>query len=158
MQPSQQTNLRAFPLPQKALFPICRIHSHPQLQATVNPPSIFLICLFWTLKWNQTICGVFCIWLLFAFWGSSMGSKCQYPLSSLLLTRSLLSGYHTLSLQSLVDRHLGYFHSLLWPFVPSVSCLLICLILASWAARHLPAHLPDTRQLSLATHACSSAW
>ena len=34
---------------------------------------------------------------------------------------------------------------------------LICLILASWAARHLPAHLPDTRQLSRATPACSSS-
>lgn len=52
MQPSQQTNLRTFPLPQKALFPICRIHSHPQLQATVNPPSIFLICLLWTFHRN----------------------------------------------------------------------------------------------------------
>ena len=30
-------------------------------------------------------------------------------------------------------------------------------ILASEAARHLPAHLPDTRQLSRATPACSSA-
>ena len=37
-------------------------------------------------------------------------------------------------------------------------CLLICLILASWAAQHLPAHLPDTRQPSLATPACSSDW
>ena len=37
-------------------------------------------------------------------------------------------------------------------------CLLICLILASGAARHLPAHLPDTRQVSRATPACSSAW
>ena len=34
---------------------------------------------------------------------------------------------------------------------------LICLILASGAARHLPAHLPDTRQLSRATPARSSA-
>ena len=31
------------------------------------------------------------------------------------------------------------------------------LILASGAARHLPAHLPDTRQRSRATPACSSA-
>ena len=31
------------------------------------------------------------------------------------------------------------------------------MILASGAARHLPAHLPDTRQLSRATPACSSA-
>ena len=36
-------------------------------------------------------------------------------------------------------------------------CLLICLILASLAARPLPAHLPDTRQRSRATPACSSA-
>ena len=34
---------------------------------------------------------------------------------------------------------------------------LICLILASGAARHLPAHLPDTRQRSRATPAWSSA-
>ena len=34
---------------------------------------------------------------------------------------------------------------------------LICLILGSGAARHLPAHLPDTRQLSRGTPACSSA-
>ena len=33
----------------------------------------------------------------------------------------------------------------------------IFLILASRAARHLPAHLPDTRQLSRATRARSSA-
>ena len=33
----------------------------------------------------------------------------------------------------------------------------ICLILASGAARHLPAHLPATRQRSRATPACSSA-
>ena len=36
-------------------------------------------------------------------------------------------------------------------------CLLICLILASGAPRHLLAHLPDTRQMSRATPACSSA-
>ena len=32
------------------------------------------------------------------------------------------------------------------------------MILASWAARHLPAHQPDTRQLSRGTPARSSAW
>ena len=37
------------------------------------------------------------------------------------------------------------------------ACPLIRLILASGAARHLPAHLPDTRQLSRATPARSSA-
>ena len=31
------------------------------------------------------------------------------------------------------------------------------LIIASWSARYLPAHLPDTRQLSRATPARSSA-
>ena len=36
-------------------------------------------------------------------------------------------------------------------------CLLICLILAYGAARHLPPHQPDTRQLSRATPARSSA-
>ena len=35
--------------------------------------------------------------------------------------------------------------------------LLICLILASGATRHLPAHLPVTRQVSGTTPACSSA-
>ena len=40
---------------------------------------------------------------------------------------------------------------------PPDTCLLICLILASGAARHLPAHLPDTRQLSRVPPACSSA-
>ena len=44
------------------------------------------------------------------------------------------------------------------PAEPRDTCPLICLILASWAARHLPAHLPDTRQLSLATPARSSDW
>ena len=38
-----------------------------------------------------------------------------------------------------------------------ITLVLICLILASRAARHLPAHLPDTRQLSRATPARSSA-
>ena len=38
-----------------------------------------------------------------------------------------------------------------------LACLLICLILASGAARHLPAHLPDTLELSRSTPACSSA-
>ena len=37
------------------------------------------------------------------------------------------------------------------------TCLLICLILANGAARLQPAHLPDTRQLSRATTAGSSA-
>ena len=36
-------------------------------------------------------------------------------------------------------------------------CPLICLILASGAARHLPAHLLDTRQRRRGTTACSSA-
>ena len=40
---------------------------------------------------------------------------------------------------------------------PRDTCPLIRLILASGAARHLLAHLPDTRQLSPATPACSSA-
>ena len=31
-------------------------------------------------------------------------------------------------------------------------------LLASWAARHVLAHLPDTRHLSPTTPACSSAW
>ena len=44
------------------------------------------------------------------------------------------------------------------PAEPRDTCLLICLILAIWAARHLPAHLPDTRKLSRATPYCSSAW
>ena len=44
------------------------------------------------------------------------------------------------------------------PAEPRDTCPLICLILASWAARHLPAYLPDTRQLSRATPALSSAW
>ena len=43
------------------------------------------------------------------------------------------------------------------PAEPRDPCLLICPILASGAARHLPAHLPDTRQRSRATPACSSA-
>ena len=34
---------------------------------------------------------------------------------------------------------------------PRDTCLLICLIVASGAARHLPAHLPDTRQRGRAT-------
>ena len=38
------------------------------------------------------------------------------------------------------------------------TCLFICLILATGAAWHLPAYLPDTRQLSRATPARSSAW
>ena len=33
----------------------------------------------------------------------------------------------------------------------------ICFIICSQPSRHLPAHLPDTRQLSYATPACSSA-
>ena len=37
------------------------------------------------------------------------------------------------------------------------TCPLISLILANGAARHLPAHLPDTRQVSRATPARSSA-
>ena len=41
---------------------------------------------------------------------------------------------------------------------PRNTCPLICLILASGAARPLPAHLPDTRQRSRATPAWSSAW
>ena len=40
---------------------------------------------------------------------------------------------------------------------PRDTCPFICLILASGAARHLPAHLPDTRQVSRATPARSSA-
>ena len=43
------------------------------------------------------------------------------------------------------------------PAEPRDPCLHFCLILASGAARHLPAHLHDTRQLSRATPACSSA-
>ena len=43
------------------------------------------------------------------------------------------------------------------PAEPRDTCPLICLILASRAARHLPAHLPDTRQLRRATPAGSSA-
>ena len=41
---------------------------------------------------------------------------------------------------------------------PRDTCLLFCPILASGAPRHLPTHLPDTRQLSRAIPACSSAW
>ena len=41
------------------------------------------------------------------------------------------------------------------PGEPRDTCLLICLILASGAARHLPAHLPDTGQVSCATPAFS---
>ena len=44
------------------------------------------------------------------------------------------------------------------PAEPRHTCRVICLILASRAARHLPAHLPDTRQRSRATSARSSAW
>ena len=40
---------------------------------------------------------------------------------------------------------------------PRDTCLLICLILASGATGQLPAHVPDTRQLSPATPARSSA-
>ena len=40
---------------------------------------------------------------------------------------------------------------------PRDTCPLICLILASYSARYLPTHLPDTRQLSRATPARSSA-
>ena len=40
---------------------------------------------------------------------------------------------------------------------PNLVSMLICLILASRAARHLPAHLADTRQWSRATPARSSA-
>ena len=43
------------------------------------------------------------------------------------------------------------------PVEPRDTCLLICLILATGAARHLPAPLPDTRQRSHAAPACSSA-
>ena len=43
------------------------------------------------------------------------------------------------------------------PVEPRDTCLIICLILASGAAGQLPAHLPDTRQLSPATPARSSA-
>ena len=43
------------------------------------------------------------------------------------------------------------------PAEPRDTCPLICLILASSAARHLPAHQPDTRQISRATPARSSA-
>ena len=53
------------------------------------------------------------------------------------------------------------FHFLIcWyaPTEPRDTCTLICLILASGAARHLPAHLPDTRQRIRVTPACSSAW
>ena len=44
------------------------------------------------------------------------------------------------------------------PAEPLDTCLIICLILASWAPRHLPAHQPDTRERSPATPARSSAW
>ena len=37
------------------------------------------------------------------------------------------------------------------PAEPRDTCLLICLVLARGAARHLPAHLPGTRQRSRAT-------
>ena len=44
------------------------------------------------------------------------------------------------------------------PAKPGDTCLLIYLLLASWALRNLPAHLPDNRQLSRATPASSSVW
>ena len=52
----------------------------------------------------------------------------------------------------------GYFFVLIAAFASIIfRILLICLILASRAPRHLPAHLPDTRQQSPATPARSSA-
>ena len=44
------------------------------------------------------------------------------------------------------------------PAEPRDNCRLICLILASWVAPHLPAHLFDTRQRSRVTPARSSDW
>ena len=66
-----------------------------------------------------------------------------------------------------ITRHPGPSHLLLYTVCDTLSFnhfkpntekfLLICLILASRAARHLPAHLPYTRQRSRATSALSSA-
>ena len=43
-------------------------------------------------------------------------------------------------------------------FLSFLLFLFLCLIIDSWTARHLPAHLLDNRQLSRLTPACSSAW
>ena len=75
--------------------------------------------------------------------GKNTGVDCQVLLQGIFQTQGsnpVLPHFRWILYQL---SHLGNPYS---PAEPSDTCPLICLILPSWAARHLPAHLPDTRQ------------